>query len=466
MEKINEILSHGWGRCIKNWFVYGVIAVLSVSCNRFLDEKSDARLVTPSSLKDLQALLDDAVYMNNKTTPAYGETSSDDYFVNDIVYGSMYVDQQHYYLWQKYDYRYSNDWSKGYLPVYNANLCLELLDNIPRSVNNSSQWDNVKGSALFFRSYYMTLLLWNYAKAFDSSTSGQDLGIVLRRQSDFNVPSQRESVENCYKSVLDDANESLHYLPDFPLSLYRPSKIAGYALLSRIYLSMRNYGMAKKFADSCLLFKQELMDLNGDSDINGSVSSNVPFKLFNKETIFYSEMTTGMFLASPSISFVDTTLYASYDVNDLRKDAYFRASGNYFKFKGTYTGSYYVYFTGLSVDEVLLIRAECHVRMGALQECCEDMDALLSKRIRKSAFVPLRISDPDRLLDTVLMERRKELLMRGLRWMDIKRLNKEGRNIVPKRHIQGKDYILPSNDGFYALPLPADVVELTGISQN
>jgi starch-binding outer membrane protein, SusD/RagB family len=63
-------------------------------------------------------------------------------------------------------------------------------------------------------------------------------------------------------------------------------------------------------------------------------------------------------------------------------------------------------------------------------------------------------------------ERRKELTMRGLRWIDIKRLNKEGAGIVLKRLIGDKTYTLQPNDPRYALPLPADIILNTGMQQN
>jgi hypothetical protein len=50
--------------------------------------------------------------------------------------------------------------------------------------------------------------------------------------------------------------------------------------------------------------------------------------------------------------------------------------------------------------------------------------------------------------------------------MDIKRLNKEGRNIVLRRFLNGNTYTLEPNAAYYALPIPTDIVEITGIPQN
>jgi len=56
--------------------------------------------------------------------------------------------------------------------------------------------------------------------------------------------------------------------------------------------------------------------------------------------------------------------------------------------------------------------------------------------------------------------------MRGLRWMDVKRLNREGRNISMRRFIDGKEYVLSPNDKRYALAIPEDIITFTGIQQN
>ncbi|HEY6083417.1 MAG TPA: RagB/SusD family nutrient uptake outer membrane protein, partial [Chitinophagaceae bacterium] len=66
----------------------------------------------------------------------------------------------------------------------------------------------------------------------------------------------------------------------------------------------------------------------------------------------------------------------------------------------------------------------------------------------------------------ILVERRKELVFRTIRFTDIKRLNKEGADITQKRIIGGKTYILLPNDPRYALSIPENVIQAGGIPQN
>ena len=443
------------------------LLIYTIACKKFLSEKPDSKLAVPTSLPHLQALLDFSTRMNLQRTPNFGEASSDDYFLLEATYASFPEENQQIYTWSRKEYLFQNDWSIGYEPVYNSNYCLELLETIPVTSANDAQWKNVKGSALFYRSYYFLNLMWVYAKAHDESSAGTDYGIVLRLSSDFNIPSLRSSVQDCYDRIIQDAKQAATYLPDHPLHTMRPSKAAAYGLLAKTYLSMRVYDSAFKYANLCLQLKNELIDFNGDVDINGDISSAVPFKRFNKETIFYTEMNTTYFINDPYYARVDTALYAAYDSNDLRKIAYYTPNNGYYEFKGNYTGDEFIYFTGIATDEVYLIRSECHARAGRIIEAMDDLNTLMIKRWNNTVpYPPFTAVDKADAIMKIVAERRKELHGRGLRWMDIKRLNKEGANITLKRIINGQAYILPPNSNYYALPLPADIIKLTGIPQN
>ena len=86
-----------------------------------------------------------------------------------------------------------------------------------------------------------------------------------------------------------------------------------------------------------------------------------------------------------------------------------------------------------------------------------DLNTLLLNRWKTNEFKPLTAAGADAALKLILNERRKELLIRGLRWMDIKRLNREGANIALNRTVNGQNYTLEPNDPGFALPLPEDI---------
>ncbi|ANI89292.1 hypothetical protein A9P82_08310 [Arachidicoccus ginsenosidimutans] len=231
---------------------------------------------------------------------------------------------------------------------------------------------------------------------------------------------------------------------------------------------MRDYKDALVYADSCLQLNNQLIDYNSNDDFNGSISASYPFKQFNKETIFYTEMNLEFSSLVLTISKpkIDTSLYNAYDTTDLRKQAYFSPGSNgYPAFKGSYAGSYYL-FTGIATDEMYLTRAECLIRVGNIQQGLDDLNTLLAKRYKTGTYTAAFGISKDSALTLVLNERRKELVQRGLRWMDIKRLNKENAAIIIKRVINGKQYTLQPNTAFYALPIPDDIIKLNNMEQN
>jgi len=434
-----------------------------LSCKKYLDKKSDSSLTVPKTLDELQGLFNDAQKMNFNLTPSMGESSADDYFLTQTSYDYLPTQPKEIYTWTLKVYNYANDWSANYLPVYNANFTLETLDKIPRTASNQTQWNQLKGYALFTRAFSFLNLAWEYAKAYDKSSSENDLGIVLRTTSDFNKPSKRASVEDTYRQIISDAEESAQLLPDVSANVLLPSRAASYGLLARTFLSMGQFDSALNYSTLCLNIKNDLLDYN---DV--SLTVNIPFTNFdNPEVIYYTEMNTYNTNHYSFTGFIDTTLYSMYKDDDLRKIGYFRFYNGYYRFKGAYTANSIYLFTGIATDEILLIRAECHARLGDIENAMKDLNTLMKRRWSNTVDYPeITATTSVEAINKILLERRKELLMRGIRWSDIKRLNKQGQNIIPKRNINGEILSLSANDKRYALPLPADIITSTGMVQN
>ena len=448
-------------------YLAGIIAILFAlsSCKKYLEEKPNKNLVSPKSLDDLQGLFDWDFLMNSRT-PGFGEASAADAYVNQANYNNFFFtsSDKDAYVWNFKSYiNNASDWADSYLVIYNTNYTLEKIDGIERTALNGSKWDNVKGSAFFYRGYYFLNLAWQYAKAYDPASFEKDLGIPLRSTSDINVPSVRATVKETYDWIINDLKQSAKYLPDHPIHPMRPSKAASYGALARTYLSMRQYDSAYKYANLSLQLKNDLLDYNSP-DIDETLI--IPFKPFNNEIIFYTVNPGSYAAASPISTHIDSVLYASYEENDKRKAIFFRLFNGGQRFKGNYTATTGTFFSGLATDEMYLTRAECHARANRITEAMNDLNTLLEMRWATGTFIPFSASAQDEVLALILVERRKELLMRNLRWIDIKRLNKEGAGIVLKRMVNNEVFTLEPNDDRYALPLPYKIIDITGMPQN
>jgi hypothetical protein len=84
---------------------------------------------------------------------------------------------------------------------------------------------------------------------------------------------------------------------------------------------------------------------------------------------------------------------------------------------------------------------------------------LLTSRFKRESTVSIPLLNQEEALKFVLSERKKELLFRGVRWMDLRRLNLSKETaIVLHRNNEGKEYILNPNDVRYIFPIPQNVM--------
>ncbi|MBE5320070.1 RagB/SusD family nutrient uptake outer membrane protein [Pedobacter sp. MR2016-19] len=450
---------------MKNIIIIGLLAVCClVGCKKFLDEKPDKKLSVPQNLSDLQALLNN-VNITAAADPISGEISADDYYVADADFNSLlYQTEQRKYTWEK-DHLFekgadANDWSVIYSLIYLSNTVLEKIAAIERTSQNAVVYDDIMGQAYFFRgkSVFNALQIWSLS--YQAATAETAPGVVLRESTDFNEPSERSSVQKSYAKAIDDLTRSARLLSPKLIHPTRPCQQAAFGYLARVFLSMREYDRAFNYSDSCLKVKTALIDFN-----NLLPSKSFPVDRFSSEVIYESTSKILQIMGNTRARIVPE-LYNMYDPNDLRKQIYFRNNNNgSFGWKGSFSGAASI-SSGITTDEQLLIRSECLARAGDLAAAIDDLNTLLVKRYVKGSFIPYTVTSVPSVLKLVLKERRKELLMRGLRWIDLKRLNLEGENISLSRVLNGKNYSLAPNDPKYALEIPEDIVSLSQIPQN
>lgn len=442
---------------------------LVISCKKdFLGAKPDKSLLVPTTLTDFQALLDNSDALMN-FVPALEQVSSDDFYTTDAGWtGLGTVLEKNSYTWAPdiYEGSADNDWTIPYQQVFYANVVLDGLTQVQQTPSNLNTYNSIKGSALFYRALAFYELAQLFAAPYQSSTAGQTLGIPIRISSDVNIKSVRSTLAETYSQILNDLTEAQNLVAGSVPFKTRPSKAAVLSLLARVYLTMQNYQQAKDFADKSLQLNSQLMDFN---TFNTSATRTFPLALpngNNPEIIFYT-IELGLGYNSSVLTGVDTTLYKSYDNNDLRKALFFRNRGNnIYTFKGSYSGTSRL-FAGLSTDENYLIRAEANARLGNTDEAMRDLNILLSSRWKQGTFLPLTALDASNALNLILMERRKELLDRGLRWADLRRFNQDvNYAITLTRNINGNVYTLKPNSDLYTFPIPQNEILSNGIQQN
>jgi tetratricopeptide (TPR) repeat protein len=448
-----------------------VFGLLAVSCQKqaFLDKKPSTNLLVPSTFGDFQELLDNTQVMG--ITPVLGEMSADNFYLTYLFWESLDAKENNAYVWARDLYGGQGqvqDWDIPYSQVFYGNVVLEGLAKILPDTSEQAQWNMLEGEALFTRAYAYFNVAELFAPPYDGATANTDLGIPLRDTADINVGSVRATVKQTYDQLLGDLRKAVGLLPAaIPVNnLNRPSRLAAQALLARIYLSMGDYTDAGLYADSVLRDYSVLVDYNGlDTGSIFPVLKNMPEILYQSNFLTTSLVLEGLIFPN---CLVDTALLASYAPNDLRRGVYYRhLSGTSYYLKGSYAGSIFP-FSGLATDELFLIRAECNARAGLTGSALSDLDTLMIHRVLVGEFRGYAANNAADALDTILVERRKELPFRGIRWSDLRRLNKEaGRSDTLKRNLNGAMYTLLPNSDLYTLPIPPDVISFNpGMKQN
>lgn len=443
-----------------------ILLFFTASCNKdWLDVKADDKLAVPSTLQDFQGMLDDAQYMNTSEGDK-GEIASDGHYISDQNYSNAAVgDKKDAYTWSKTTRHVADpgtSWANIYKKVLYCNIVLEGVENLkPGTSITESDINNIKGQALFQRAFAFFQLSQLYTPPITPENENQPLGIIIRTNTDITIKSKRATIKETYDRITTDLEESTRLLPQNQRFLTRATRVAAFALLSRVYLYLGEYEKSKQNASDCLLLYSTLLNYNNIPSTQNFVG------LYNPEVLFHASMGTSVFLGTSC--FLDSNLINTYDKDDLRKKVFFRkhSSGNYI-FKGNYFKATTPLFCGLAVDEVYLNRAECFARTGKITEAVSDLNILLKSRWDSTAeYKEITASNPEEALNKVLIERNKSLLLRGIRWMDLRRLNQDSRfKITITRTISGQEYKLEPNSYKYAFPFPDDVIEQTGVSQN
>ncbi|MET4546270.1 tetratricopeptide (TPR) repeat protein [Pedobacter africanus] len=446
-----------------------VFSLILSSCQKdWFDVKSDKSLAVPKTIDEFEYLMDNVAVMNSNT-PGLGEIGSDGHYTPDaglirLGNNSNAFDQFNAYTWSNtYAYTEVKDWNESYNRVFICNLVLDGLDKIKLS-NDAEQvhLNSVRGNALFHRAINYYQLSQVYIQPYKVETAKSESGLPLKEGVDITETSKRSSVQQTYDQIINDLFKAIDLLPVSPSFLTRGSKTSAFALLARIYLSMRDYENAGRYANMCLDRYSKLMDYNDIPE----ASSNLG--LFNVEVLFHSTIVNWPIVYVPSVIFIDPDFYQSYENADMRKSRFFRINADgIITFKGMYNRNS-IQFSGIAVDEIYLIRAECFARAGNVSSAMNDLNTLMKKRWNINVPYPTFTAiDPNDALKQILEERKKELLLRGIRWSDLRRLNQEAEyQVTLTRTVLGKTYKLEPNNFRYTLPLPKDVLDLSDMQQN
>lgn len=430
------------------------ISLLLPGCKKYIDTPTSSTTNTINSLEKCERLLNNTEQLN--TFPMSSEISADDYTLTYTTWQSAPRVEQLLHIWATDIFegkRTFSDYSEPYETVYLANEVIRAIGSLTILPGQLQQRNYLLGAALFHRGTAFFNLLQLFARPYEAITAGTDTGICLQLSVDNTTDFKRSSMKESYDQVILDLKTAATLLPAHSpatVSRHKPSHMACQAMLARVFLTMRDYTQAQLYADSCLSSNGSLLDYN-------VCSEQWPFKESNPEIIYQaclSDTYTLILTTRDTAYSLDTVLYRSYGQNDLRQRLFFSLTTDRRPvLKSAYTGSLF-FFAGLATDEMYLIRSECNARKGLIPAAMNDLNKLLIHRYKQNFYTARTATTISEALTQILTERRKELVFRGLRWQDLRRLGMEGSQDTIYRNIAGIRYTLPPKDLRYTLPIP------------
>lgn len=447
---------------IKSLLIFTVIFLASCS-KEWLEEKQDIKLIVPTTLNDMDLLMNSGMFSYDQRGSM--EASCDDFEVTLDQYNSLFEDFNRKLLtWTVDEFPrlgsadYGEEWEYAYKQIQNCNVTLKGLTKITRTESNAVQYDRIKGTALYHRSRAFLNLAMTFCKYYDANTAEKDLGIPLKLDMDINEPIFRSNLQKTYQQITEDLKTAAILLPTNAISRVHITNAGAYALLARTYLYMNDYQNALESAQTSLGIKSALDDYN-------SFDPAASRPLFRKSKEIHIEtQLSNPYGTSSTSAYIPDELYNQYAENDLRKTLYFRIQDGKAIWRGTLISNN---LAGTAIDEVLLIGAECEARIADKDQAMQMLNKLLATRFKTNTFIPLTASNRVEALDIILRERRKELLKRGLRFQDLKRLNKDSRYAKTLIRIVGNNsYTLPPNDPRYVFPIPQYIINYNNMEQN
>ncbi len=452
--------------------------IIHSGCKKdFLDKKPDMSFIIPKTLPEFEGLLNNYAVINN--TPNFDILCSDEYeFLTLEIWQATNEIVRNSYNWNHTFYQTSTDWVNAYKIIMYANTVITGLEKIEKTPANTIKYGDIKGQAYFLRAHTFFQLAQVFALPYDRSSATTDLGIPLQLEVNPNKPQPRATIAETYHQIIQDLEEAANNFSDnFPLKTTLGSKAAALALLARTHLVMFDYPKAELAAKASLALRGNLLDYN-----TLVTTSTQAFDVVNPELLFNT--THG----DASINFdfyainygaygytfktrVNPQLISLYSTNDLRLKLFFfqrDVSSPDLYIKNLYQVSTFSFapFSGLATDEVHLILAECYARGQKKDEAVAILQKMADHRYPTGSVPTIVATDADEALKLVLLERRKQLVYRGSRWLDVRRLNKTGAAITMSRNVSGTVYSIAPNDKRFALPIPQDEISFSSIKQN
>ena len=437
------------------WSLLGVLCLWG--CSDFLEEESQDEVIVktvtdfsefllgtayPSTVYDVLYLLDDDVELNENLY--YGDA--------DNTYATSYFSC---FTWQPDMWESETKPTDTYSGIYTQIMGVNaVLDGIDEAKGLDMERDYVKAEALALRGFYYWMLVNLYGESYSEDKGA--LGVPLKLTAGMVENGiARNTVEEVYEQIVEDLEVSLELFRKHPKRSqhFRINLTTANIILSRVYLYMERWADVITAADEAI-------------ESAGGLTDYTTFEgTFYMPTYTHSEVEWRYGGGQLRYGYVPSKeLLALYGDDDKRKTFWFGVSMGVTRLKKK-NPDYSENTSGgptnvIRISEAYLNRAEAYAHMdNGLGNAQEDLNYL--RRHRIEGYEDMHISEPQKLLEEIYLERRKELCFDEMRWFDLRRYGKPSisHRYKAKRNDPWMVFVLKEKDPLYVLPISNVVLE-------
>ncbi len=461
----------------KYLFFLFLFSFILTSCKKFLEQEPTNRLSVDDVFKNLEGAVTTLVgtYGNLKSTNYYERNFS---LFADLTGGNIkYSRSNAPALLSSYSFSNNNNadqndmtgfYEIGYNTIYRANNVIAYINTIADA--NQLQKNRMLADAYTFRAMAHFDLVRVFAQPYNFTADASHEGIVIRTQNTLatvpvDLPS---SVKEVYDQIISDLDSALLLYPQsVPVYSGGTEKTwlsldAARAIKMRVLLYKEDWDGVVQFANLLTTSSYPLISnfnyVNSwrRSATTSSMDNEAIFMLFARidqnqgsfgDNFNPGNTTFGYMAASNNL----LNLFAAGDVRG-RPGMFVQAIQNnqtYFytaKYQGRNDSANNQKL--IRISEVILSRAEAQAELNNLPAALTDLN-----RIRQRAnpmLPPLNLSDKQQVLDSIFVERRRELCFEGHGLFDITR---KKRNLV-RTDCSGLNCNVAYPSPLFAVPRP------------
>lgn len=406
--------------------------VLLQSCDSFLDvspassvDSSNAVTNTENATAALVGVYDGLQHYNSygRNFVVFGDVLTNN--VKLSATNSNRFTSEAAWSWTASTSDFSDYWDKVYNTINRANNIINA-----KISGDEVTVNQIQGEAYAIRALLHFDLVRLFAQDYNFTPDHSHLGVPYILKHDPSGQPTRNTVNEVYTNILSDLGKAAQLVTKMRQAApYTVSPNAINALYARVYLYMGNYQKAKEYAELVipkyvLVPNDKYLSSWGLEFSSESIfildHSMVDYQSTNALGYIYIEAGYGDLLVEPK--FPD--LYADGDVRRgwfVKGEAASKVNNIYLSGKYPGRGTPGLdNFNILRVSEMYLIAAESAAKMGDEVNARKYLDLI---RLRALPSAALTTATGQVLIDSILLEKRKELAFEGQYFQDLKRLH-------------------------------------------